>query len=587
MSILLFASDLHIPQHQIRYNKILPYLKDIDDICLVYFPLPYFVHLLPSQPDILQLLLHKLRTVEGLALLCQIPDQMQQLFDDSMTRICPSSAITEHILQEVVNHLSACSLPDLVGWRWRGLDVYTKAQRDCSICIKKNLEDLDSSGSVHHISFIKLTMISIALSLEIVHSILQLRPQYKPGAVHKCIVPDAYSAFLAIGDYCKSMCVDTMILTSDAHFLELLKISPLDPHPQNIAAHNVQFLCHEYVSPPVYFNVSKVYIRQKVIDGQSSQAYSTGYSDQSSLQDISRFISRQVKTLVYYTSSPDEQFGNLELYPDRLLQNGLLSRGVRLFADEYQMIIDLCSFARSNGYGLIVRLHPRLGSESRCAEVSTARNVFMDLLSSLRYDFDNSILIIPPEMPVSSYWLGAQGSVNIFFRSSIGLELAMLGFPAISPNHLDSYTYQGMGYETSDLPTTIDSWHEMINRVSESGFAYYVHSAVRGFYMQRFSSTFTIENSNLSRKTTHGCEHDLTYAFPSIDRSVLVEFLQASSSFALPQLRGYWPLSDYIEPWKDYMRWLKHYAYPKLGISRETSRRKLFVQANMFLNSLP
>jgi len=586
VSILLFASDLHIPQHQVRYAKIIPFLKGIDEIYLVYFPLPYYVHLIPSQPDLVNTLLDRLKTLEGLASMCAIPDSMRTLFDYPIIRVCPSTIITKGSLARVLTNLLECNISDLFGWCWRGVNIYEKAKRDASLCIKKSLEDLKALVAEQHINFIRLTMISTALSIELAHSIIALQRKSKGEVIHKCVVPDAYSAFIGIGDYCKRRGIDSMILTSDGHFLNLLKISPLNPHPQNIAAHNVQFVCHEYVTPKALFDVAKVYIRDKVIGGQSSQAYSTGRSDQACLQEVSQFIARQEKTLVYYTSSPDEQFGNLENYPEELLQNGLLSKGIRLFADEFVVITDLCHFAQLNGYGLVVRLHPRLGSESRSAEVSTARKEFIDLLTSFQNACVNSILVIPPEMPVSSYWLGAQGSVNIFFRSSIGLELSMLGFPAISPNHLDSYTYQGMGYETSDPPITIDLWHKKIKRVSESGFAYYVHAAVRGFYMHRFSSTFTIDNSELSGTFGGFPECELEYAFPSIDQARLARYVKASSSFALPQINGYWSLVDYLGPWRDYMRWLKREAYPNLDIVRETAQRKLLVQANIFLDSL-
>ena len=58
--------------------------------------------------------------------------------------------------------------------------------------------------------------------------------------------------------------------------------------------------------------------------------------------------------------------------------------------------------------------------------------LFFNLVSSLDDYHCQRILLIEPEVQLSSYWLGVYASANIFYRSSIGTELLMLGLPAIS-----------------------------------------------------------------------------------------------------------------------------------------------------------
>lgn len=152
-------------------------------------------------------------------------------------------------LHSSILHTDIHHLEDYV---WRGLRLFDYARRDISLCLKNNTPNLDLISDLSHINFIKLTFFAIALSIEVVNTLIE-NQNFEAIHIDKCFLPDSYSAYNAVAArLCKSG-KESMILTADGHFNRLLKIVPTNPHPLNIAAHNAQQLAHEYESPDNMF----------------------------------------------------------------------------------------------------------------------------------------------------------------------------------------------------------------------------------------------------------------------------------------------------------------------------------------------
>ena len=585
MSVLFFCSDLHISTHAERYTRLLPILSKNKKIIYTYFPLPLYVHLIADNPENINYLVSNLSSIEGLKALQQLPDPLMNFQCANLKSIQAYDLIQETTLGHIVTTILSLEPCNLDKFEWRGLQIFKYVRRDISLCLKNNTSDLSTITNPAHIDFVKLTFIATALSVEVANTIL-VNEKFNSIKIDRCILPDAYSAYNAVAARLNKSGAKTMILTADAHFNKLLKIMPTTPHLLNLAVHNAQQIAHEYTSPENMFSLAKVYLEEKVIKGFSSQAYSSAESESNEQLRVEEFIRYHPKCLAYFTSSPDEQTQDIQKYPAHSLQSGELSRGSSLFSDEYEMLSDLVEHSRQNDYGLIIRMHPRLGSEKRSLQVSTARKSFFCQINSLDKESKERILIIEPEAKLSSYWLGAQATVNIFYRSSIGTELSILGFPSISPQHLDSFTYQGHYHETAMAPASIVEWHQQIQSVLVQGFSYYLHLAVRGFFIQRFSSTFVVDTAEACKDFVPSTSKEsfISLQIPNVEE--LCMFVEACSSFSLPKEKGYWNLSDYIPGWKSYMRWLLSTAYPALGVSRSIAVHKIRVQSKMFHNAL-
>ena len=585
MNFLFFTSDLHIPIHVQRYRQALPILSTKANLYYVYFPLPLYVQLTADQPDYIPFITSKLSSLEQLKTLNQYQDPLLDLHSRSFQSLDPYSFIDDSCFSSIVSSIQNADPFQLQNFTWRGLHIFDYVQRDMSLCLKSRVLDLSSLSNPYHLEFIKLTYIASIVSYEIAHNISECN-DIDSLSIHRCILPDAYSAYNAVSAGVNRLGIPSMILTADPHFNDLLKILPADVNPINLASHNVQQIAHEYASPDIYFDLAKLYLEEKVLQGSSSQAYSSAKSESLEQTRVHNFLKDHPKSLVYFTSSPDEQSSNEHEYNTYSLQSGQLSHGIDLFSDEYELLSDLINLSINSGYGLIIRMHPRLGSESRSTQVSTARECFFNLVSSLDDYHRQRILLIEPEVQLSSYWLGVYASANIFYRSSIGTELLMLGLPAISPQHLNSYTYQGNYYETSIAATSISAWHKQIHSVVTQEFSYFVHLVVRGFYIQRFSSTFRVKAGVKTTTASSMSCSDTSSLFSNTNHDEICEYFGVCSSFSLPRIKGYWSLNDYMSPLMLYLRWLLSSAYPQLEIPRHIANRIIRTQINKYHHSL-
>lgn len=178
----------------------------------------------------------------------------------------------------------------------------------------------------------------------------------------------------------------------------------------------------------------------------------------------------------------------------------------------------------------------------------------------------NSVLLLQPEDKTSSYWLAAVSDLSVFFRSSIGIELNLLGIHSVCPNHLDSSTYQGYPYQLGSLSFSHEDWFfKVFSAVLNSNEPnYLIHQAVRSFYISNTSYLFSINNSTVSL-TNIGSSETLE-GISAINR--VSSYIECGSSVEVPQNRGYWSQGEYICPTIDYLRWLDMNFYSKLSIGR-------------------
>lgn len=99
---------------------------------------------------------------------------------------------------------------------------------------------------------------------------------------------------------------------------------------------------------------------------------------------------------------------------------------------------------------LVVRIHP---AEVRLANHVT-RERMLDLISSAIPELPDNVRVVPPESIISSYALMRSSSIGLVYTSTIGLELATQGIPAV----VAASTHFGMRGFTWDPPDAQAYW---------------------------------------------------------------------------------------------------------------------------------
>jgi len=585
MAIMFFTSDLNIGIHLERYKRTLPLLSRLEDLFIVYFTLPLIVQASADDPELQKRIKSILLNSDDYSMFTNT-EHKEELGGkgSSIEFIDISHFINTRELKTEIRNLLDCGYKDLIEYRFKNLTIAEIAGKDVSLCLKRNIWELLEEASEDEVLFIKLTAISIIFSM---HIAIKIANHLASSGVEikKCIIPDHYSAYIGVAKGLEAKCITSTILTADPLYQEMLRILPVEPHSTNIAIHNVQHARYEYNTPESMFSFARDYINRKIIRGESFLAYSTASSDESEQAKIIKYAERHRRTITYYTSSPDEQFGNSMQYDNYHLQAGLLTHGSALYKDEYDLLLDLLAFCQESNRALIIRLHPRLGHEKRNGRISSSLIRFYEVIERFCSSSEYKPLVIAPDANVSSYWLGSKSEVNIFFRSSIGLELSLLGFPAISPNHLDSFTYQGMAYESAIAPKTSDEWFLQVNEIAKRRFSYYLHLCVRSFFIQRICGLFCMDTKPALSKIIDTSKMSNQFLSPD-NVAVLASFIGASSSLSMPTINGYWRPDHYLKPLHEYLRWLSQDVYPALGVSAKDRRDILLAQYTEFSSLL-
>ena len=130
--------------------------------------------------------------------------------------------------------------------------------------------------------------------------------------------------------------------------------------------------------------------------------------------------------IVYYSSSPDEMISLQQQAVDAGLSNDFKG-GMATEEDGIQHAFDTAHILNRR---LLIRLHPRLGKEARSCAVSDRRNSLVGFCEDLKKNNEGKVTVIYPEDKVNSYELAFNACLSLSLRSTIILDLRMLGLNA-------------------------------------------------------------------------------------------------------------------------------------------------------------
>ena len=172
-------------------------------------------------------------------------------------------------------------------------------------------------------------------------------------------------------------------------------------------------------------------IIDKRLDGAGSHTYSSGMSEKaSSWESYNTWIQREKRLgkqiVSLFTSSPDELIGQQLSY--KHLNSDLSHLPTSVFRDQEHWLETAIVYflTRQVDTSLIIRLHPRLGADIRGLPESPYLKDIWALLNQL-IGSSQSIRIVHPSDPISSYWLGFQSDLILNGWSTIGMEFAIKG----------------------------------------------------------------------------------------------------------------------------------------------------------------
>ncbi|WP_204106196.1 MULTISPECIES: hypothetical protein [Spirulina sp. CCY15215] len=196
-------------------------------------------------------------------------------------------------------------------------------------------------------------------------------------------------------------------------------------------------------------------------------------------------LSRDKKLIVAYTSSIDEVIS---------MQMAAQAMGIPLdsspqpFTTQIEWLESLIEYVeKSASLQLVIRIHPRIGSNKRDKKVS-------EFLTQLREKFDrpfqNSRLIWP-EDAISSYDLGEIANLVLIAWSSIGLEFARLGVPVLAFSN-------GVEYfpDCIQQSTTVDKYFQKLEEMlrDSSGNLEQIRESFLWYNLRTLSLSLNLED---------------------------------------------------------------------------------------------
>jgi len=129
------------------------------------------------------------------------------------------------------------------------------------------------------------------------------------------------------------------------------------------------------------------------------------------------------KIITLFTSSPEESDKDVILATLSPLQ---FPRDRSRYNSHNHLLEDFLDLARAyhEDACFVIRIHPRSGKDKRGGGESTYLAAIDQIFSERGHEH---VIVVRPESPVSSYWLGLRSDYAIVQASSIGLELACMG----------------------------------------------------------------------------------------------------------------------------------------------------------------
>ena len=392
--------------------------------------------------------------------------------------------LDHHLLASLHRDIFSMSGPQLLAYQWRDLRLGEYLPTDLSLCRKS-----DSISTPQDLNFARLT-----LFFAITACIAFLR-LYGTNSYARLAFNNSYTfnlALKALADSLNVKVVNFWSRSSDPGFIAIYSNLKTDIFLRRALSASPA----SFASTTVAIDFCTRYLRQKLVKRSSSQMYSPRGDKSLRL----KILPPHTRYITYFTSSPDELRSSTSIFA---LEPLYLKNSVTLFESECDVIRHLAGFCATEGLVLVVRLHPRLGREQRSGFLhqSSALQVFTSLQQELSHL--SHVVFIQPETPVCSYSLGLDSLVNVFWWSTIGIELAMLGatcMPAIA----DQAPGLGIRYHcfASRLPKSISAWDSCLaDLLAKPRFDYsFVLQACCDFYFSigfGFVNIKTIESDQL------------------------------------------------------------------------------------------
>ena len=503
---------------------------------------------------------------------------------------CLLDFIDAYEYDQLFKSICSLKLEQLADYRFEDVPIGQIALRDLSLVHHLSSPSDTSNPDIH--LFYRLTVFICSLVVLSTRNMLSRLSISLESASTRCVFPDHYSPYLSAEHYLsQATIVRSMILSADHVFDNHLKIMRPDLFfEEKLSSYRLQQCGAEYATPGEMFDFAQAYITRKILSGQSNQMFSPAKSTNISLVDkLNAYTSKFSKNIIYYTSSPDEQLNENFAYPFKSLQTGGISKGIVLYEHESDFLRDVIQFCISNKIGLVIRIHPRMTSKQDCVLPSGLAAI----TEALSVDVSQHCLVVNPDDQISSYWLASLGDLSLFYWSTIGIELMMLGFSALAPNAANSYTYYGYPFMHNAPALTSNAFFKQVYSTVVSGSPnYLLSSAVRSFSIESLASQFIVPDYYclfgfqfkfylrrgilpwliISRSQSY--EKSLTTSHFSCSLCVL-DLIDNCSSLRLPQKMGYWLSPEYKPIIKNYTKWLFENVHPALGISKTLSRNLL------------
>jgi len=317
---------------------------------------------------------------------------------------------------------------DLQSYTYRGVPVGLYSFVDLSLCRKAN-------DPARYPAFFRHTLYLCCLYLN------KLSQQSIPPTI--LILENEYSYCKCLEHYAKHEYVS---IVNKYHFLST--------DQQSITFYQDQFkdifLRRAMASSPIILNEEAKayyyvydYLVKRILRSTSSHSYSPKLQPWRTDSDIQLYLESHHPCIAYFSSSLDE------ILPNRISldqSNTIYLEKPSPFTSELQFVKQLALFSASQGYGLIIRLHPRLGNESRSSYESPHLEEWRSLILGISNMCE--VFVVWPEDQLNSYQIGLRADVCTYWWSTIGVELALLGckvMPAIHDRASENirYTFEG------------------------------------------------------------------------------------------------------------------------------------------------
>jgi hypothetical protein len=249
---------------------------------------------------------------------------------------------------------------------------------------------------------------------------------------------------------------------------------------------------HKYAHPDV-LAIGEAEITSK-LNGKSLQCYSPSLDNSRSqeLNSIIERIDRKKSLVALFVSSNDEanaiqdwlEFYNLNIYNQE-----------NRYPSQWEWLEDWLSSADSLNIQFILRMHPRIGIDHRSTSRSVDHQKWHDLGANFQ---EKDHIVIYPESDISSYIIPYLVTQNVISWSSIGQELALLGFQVSQafsqPNGIVNFPKN-----SSFLPyrPSIDDYVRSVSTNEPQDILNTIGSAAVFYGWYRGLSSYRLLNSNV------------------------------------------------------------------------------------------